>query len=158
MPDRASNPLRRFFFATRTDDAVEPGARWSSAALAAGLVLGCGWMLWRKTDLRWDWETVGGYWRLFLSGWAYRYRFPPCQPPYHLPSSAPQQRLQARAGGGGGRARGRAVAEPWPNRDRTVTKPWPNRDQTVTIFGHSYLAVSKRSRSGTCMGKVYRNF
>lgn len=69
MPDLASNPLRRFLFTTRTDDTPGPGARWVSAFLAAGLVLGCGWVLWRKTDLRWDWETVGGYWQLFLSGW-----------------------------------------------------------------------------------------
>ena len=69
MPHRVSSPLRRFLFSQPADATLDPRARWCSAALAAGLVLACGGMLWRTSGLRWDWETVGGYWQLFLSGW-----------------------------------------------------------------------------------------
>jgi polar amino acid transport system permease protein len=37
--------------------------------LAGGLLLGCGWLVFHESGLRWDWESVGGYWQLFLSGW-----------------------------------------------------------------------------------------
>ncbi len=30
---------------------------------------GGAWLL-NRSDLRWDWEAVGGYWRLFADGWA----------------------------------------------------------------------------------------
>ena len=61
--------LRRFFFAQPATGAASGAARWSSAALVGGGLVACGWALLRGSGLRWDWEAVGAYWELFLSGW-----------------------------------------------------------------------------------------
>jgi polar amino acid transport system permease protein len=64
-----ANPLRRFFFSPASDGAEGAAAHWASMGLAVGLLLGCGWLVLHESGLRWDWESVGGYWQLFLSGW-----------------------------------------------------------------------------------------
>jgi polar amino acid transport system permease protein len=64
-----SNPLRRFFFHAGLGKDGDALATRCSAGLAVGLIAGCGWLVLHKSGLRWDWETVGGYWQLFLSGW-----------------------------------------------------------------------------------------
>jgi polar amino acid transport system permease protein len=64
-----SNLLRRFFFSAGSVETGDAVARRCSAGLAVGLIGGCGWLVLHKSGLRWDWETVGGYWQLFVSGW-----------------------------------------------------------------------------------------
>jgi polar amino acid transport system permease protein len=69
MSHGTSNPFRRFFFSPKSGGAEDAAARWSSMGLAGALLLGCGWWVLQQSGLRWDWETVGAYWQLFLSGW-----------------------------------------------------------------------------------------
>lgn len=69
MSRPAANPLSRLFFLQRSADAPPAAAQWCSAGAAAATLLAAGWLLLRGSGLRWDWEAVGGYWRLFLSGW-----------------------------------------------------------------------------------------
>lgn len=64
-----ANPFRRFFFSPASGGTEGAAARWASMVLAGGLLLGCGWLVLHESGLRWDWESVGGYWQLFLSGW-----------------------------------------------------------------------------------------
>lgn len=49
----------------------EPGGavRLLNLGLASALVLGVGAWLLARSGLHWDWEAVGGYWRIFVSGW-----------------------------------------------------------------------------------------
>ena len=69
MSRPAPSPLSRFFFSHSTTGAASSAARWCSAGLVGGVFVACGWVLLRSSGLRWDWEAVGAYWQLFLSGW-----------------------------------------------------------------------------------------
>jgi polar amino acid transport system permease protein len=71
MSRPTANPLSRFFFSRLTSGSgpAAPSAQMCSAGLVGVLLLACGWLLLRGSGLRWDWEAVGAYWQLFLSGW-----------------------------------------------------------------------------------------
>ena len=69
MSRPAASLLSRFFFSQPSADTASRAARWCSAGLVGGVLAACGWVLLRGSGLRWDWEAVGAYWGLFLSGW-----------------------------------------------------------------------------------------
>ena len=62
--------LKSLFFAK---DSGSPPGTWilglNALLVAGGVTALSAWIL-ARSGLRWDWSAVGGYWRLFASGWA----------------------------------------------------------------------------------------
>jgi polar amino acid transport system permease protein len=69
MSHPARRPFSRLFTLPADSDVPTRSARVWSAGATAALLLGASWILLRQSGLRWDWEAVGTYWRLFLEGW-----------------------------------------------------------------------------------------
>ena len=61
--------LKAFFFLPNQDVRPDRRTLLVHGALVLGLVtLGWLWLI-AQSELRWDWEAVAGYWRLFRDGW-----------------------------------------------------------------------------------------
>ncbi len=69
VPSGVQRSTKRLFFLSRTEAEPSGPVRAFNLALVTCLVVGTAALILRSSGLRWDWEAVFGYWRLFVDGW-----------------------------------------------------------------------------------------